>query len=70
MELDQAIAVRDALEAANQGVDVEEYVTMHKTAYWSKARNAYIDALALAKTSGGYRRAHYRITGMIERLAA
>ena len=70
MELDQAIAVRNALEAANHGFDVEEYVRMHKTAYWSKARNAYIDALDLAKNSGGYRRAHYKLTCMIERLAA
>jgi hypothetical protein len=70
MELNQAIAVRDALEAANQGVDVDEYVTMHKAAYWNKARSAYIDALALAKDCGGYRRAHNRLTGMIESLAA
>jgi hypothetical protein len=70
MELDQAIVVRDALEAANQGVDVEEYVTMHKFAYWTKARIAYVDALAIAKEQGGYRRAHFHLTGMIERLAA
>ena len=68
LDLDQAVWVQDALLAAHQGFDADEFAATHKTRHQDTAREAYRAALALAREEGGYRRtAHYlsNLLGML-----